>query len=241
MDVFVIPIHRDRYELYCEPPLDAELESDSGAGTLINRWTRLVHRWPLLQIVERWRLRFVKTLKAAERGEPLQPAAPAGWLGRAQVRVTAWVAERVAEQRLLWRLRGQTEATAVHPQDMSFDQVMTLITRTLQRDHDRHRLWLIIDALGMILSWPLVLVPGPNVILYYFMVRVGGHWFSMLGARQGLHRVTWTGRPCASLSELRGAAALDPVARDKCIREVAARLRLQNLSRFFDRVAMPHA
>jgi hypothetical protein len=63
----------------------------------------------------------------------------------------------------------------------------------------------------------------------------------MLGARQGLHRVTWTGRPCASLSELRGAAALDPVARDKCIREVAARLRLQNLSRFFDRVAMPHA
>ncbi len=64
----------------------------------------------------------------------------------------AWVVERIAEQRLLWNLRGQTAATAAHPQDMTFEQVMTLVRRKLQRDYDRHRLWLVIDTLGLIAS-----------------------------------------------------------------------------------------
>ena len=38
----------------------------------------------------------------------------------------AWVVERIAEQRLLWNLRGQTTATVAHPSDMTFDQVWTM-------------------------------------------------------------------------------------------------------------------
>jgi hypothetical protein len=158
-----------------------------------------------------------------------------------QERAMAWVAERIAEQRLLWNLRGQSTAVAAYPQDMSFDQVMTLIHRMLKRDHERHRRWLVVDSILLVLSGLLALVPGPNLLAYYFAFRVVGHYLSMRGADQGLHRVTWTGRPCPPLSELRDVITLEPGARDARIHDVAERLRLQHLSTFFERVAVRHA
>jgi hypothetical protein len=162
-------------------------------------------------------------------------------MGRIQERTLAWVAERIAEQRLLWNLRKQTTAVAAHPEDMTFDQVMVLIRRMLQRDYERHRLWLIIDTLGLIASGAVMLVPGPNVLAYYFAFRVVGHWLSMRGAAQGLHRVQWTGRSCPPLGELREVAGLAPGVREARIHDVAARLRLDHLSTFFERVALRHA
>ena len=59
---------------------------------------------------------------------------------RTQERTLAWMVERIAEQRLLWNLRRETAAVLVHPQDMTFEQVLTLVRRKLQRDYERHRL-----------------------------------------------------------------------------------------------------
>ena len=163
------------------------------------------------------------------------------WAGRLQERTLAWVAERIAEQRLLWHLRKQTTAVAVHPQDMTFEQVLVLIRRMLQRDYERHRLWLVVDTIGLIVSGLFMIVPGPNLLAYYFAFRVVGHWLSMRGAAQGLDHVKWTGRPCPPLTELREVAHLDPGVRDARIHDVATRLRLQHLSTFFERVALRHA
>jgi hypothetical protein len=158
-----------------------------------------------------------------------------------QERLMCWVVERIAEQRLLWNLRGQTAAVAVHPTDIDFEAVQTHIQRVLQRDYERHRNWLVFDTLGLIVSAALTLVPGPNLLAYYFLFRVGGHWLSMRGAMQGRRRVVWTGRPCPALGELRDVAAMDPGQRDQRIRDVASRLQLRNLSTFFDRVVIRHA
>jgi hypothetical protein len=227
MDVFVIPVGRDRYELYCEQP---EAESDAPAP-------------PPEGVVGRLRHRFSEMLKAAEerRHRKIVDETPKGWAGRLQDRIMAWVVERIAEQRLLWNLRSQTEAVAAYPQDMTFDQVLALIRRVLQRDYERHRLWLVIDGLLFAASGALFLVPGPNLVAYYFAFRLVGHWLSMRGARQGLDRVQWTGRPCPPLSELRDVAGMEPRARDERIHDIAARLRLQHLSTFFERVAVRHA
>jgi len=245
MDVFVIPLARDRYELYCEPTTDGIPAAPEASGrTITASWTAWMSGDAWRRLFDKWRAGFASALRSAEQRQYRKPEAeqePAGWLGRMQERMLAWVAERIAEQRLLWNLRNQTDAVAVHPQDMTFEQVMTLITRKLQRDYERHRLWLIIDTVGMVLSWPLVVIPGPNVLLYYFIIRVGGHWFSMRGARHGLRHVSWSGRPCPPLTELREAATLDPAARERRVHDVAARLRLQHLSRFFERVAIRHA
>jgi hypothetical protein len=228
MDVFVVPVGPDRYELYCESGGDLEVEPEPPPEGLLGK---LRHRFSVM-------------LKAAEERQHQHPderTQARGWIGRMQERTLAWVAERIAEQRLLWNLRKQTTAVAAHPQDMTFDQVMVLIRRMLQRDYERHRLWLVVDTLGLVASGAVMLVPGPNVLAYYFAFRVVGHWLSMRGAAQGLHRVQWSGRPCAPLGELREVAALEPGVREARIHDVAARLRLEHLSTFFERVALRHA
>ncbi len=230
MDVYVIPIGRDRYELYCEMATEAELAAAAALPPPSGFFASLRHKFGVM-------------LKAAEERQQgrAEPAEGRGWLGRMQDSTLEWVAKRIAEQRLLWNLRHQTAVVAAHPQDMSFDQVNTLIRRTLQRDYDRHRRWLVVDSLGLIASGAVMLVPGPNVLAYYFAFRVVGHWLCMRGADQGLVRVRWTGRPCPPLTELRECALLEPDVRDARVNDIAARLRLQHLSAFFDRVAIPHA
>lgn len=228
MDVYVIPVGRDRYELYCEPSVDPESTADSV---------------PVTGIVGRLRQRFSVMLRAAEeRQRPyrhsgaVEPDLKVGSYRKLQDRALGWVAQRIAEQRLLWNLRRHTSAVAVHPQDLTFDQVMTLIRRTLQRDYERHRLWLAVDALGLLVSIPVTLVPGPNVLSYYFAFRVVGHWLSMRGAMQGLRRVSWSGCPCPPLTELRDVFTMESPARDARVHDIARRLRLQHFSTFFERV-----
>jgi hypothetical protein len=223
VELYVIPIGRDRYELYCETAADAAAAEEPAAG-----------------VVGRLRQRFNAMLRDAEARRPTDADAgrERGWATRLQERIMAWVAERIAEQRLLWSLRHETAVTAAHPSDMSFQQVETLIRRVLQRDYERHRRWLVIDSLLGIASAALVILPGPNVVFYYFAFRLVGHWLSMRGALQGLRHVIWTGRPCPPLSELRDVDSLQRPARDARITDISAQLRLQHLSTFYDRVAI---
>ncbi len=226
MDVFVIPIGPDRYELYCESPVEAPQLAPGSSG-----------------IIGRVRYRFAVMLHQAEerRRSAATPPRAGTRLGRLQEWIMAWVAERIAEQRLLWNLRRETGVVAFHPQDLTFEQAHTLILRTLQRDYERHRVWLVVDSLLLIGSIALILVPGPNIVGYYFAFRVMGHWLSIRGALQGLRGVMWAGQPCEPLTKLREATLLNGEARDRRVHEIAEQLRLQHLSTFFERVAVRHA
>jgi hypothetical protein len=84
-----------------------------------------------------------------------------------------------------------------------------------------------------------VLIPGPNILGYYFAFRVVGHYLSMGGAAQGLHHVEWTDNPSSELTILRRVSTLEPGEREHEVTVVAERLRLQHLITFFDRVAIP--
>lgn len=234
MDVFVIPVGPDRYELYCEQP--AELgETDANE--------------PPADLIGRLRYRVTTALRAAEerRHREAVDDEPKGWIGRMHDRMMSWVVERIAEQRLLWNLRTRLAATAAYPQDMTFEQVLPVIRSGLQRDYERHRRWMIVDGIAFVLTFVLLgpfflLVPGvANLPALYFGFRVVGHWLSMRGAANGLHKVEWTGRPCPPLGELREVTTLEPHARVERIGDIAARLRLQHLATFFDRVAFSQA
>ena len=230
MDVFVIPVGPDRYELYCEQPVAGEEPIEPETTGFIGRLRR----------------RFVGLVRAAEERERngLGPGPePKSWIGRMQDRAMAWVAERIAEQRLLWNLRGETSANAAHPDDMSFDQVHALIRNSLQRDYERHRRWMAIDSVLFLVTFvaffPLVAIPGvANLPALYFGFRTVGHFLSMRGALNALRNVAWRGRSCPPLGELRELAVQDPLAREARVRDVAARLRLEHLPKFFDRVAI---
>jgi len=218
--VFLVPLGGGRHELYCEP-------QPTGADDV-----------PVRGWFAGLRQRFSATLRAAEEGED-DGAESTGLLARVQARMMAWVAGRVAEQRLLWNLRSHDAALVTHPDDLTFDEVMPIVKQLLRADHRRHARWLIVDTLLFIVSGILFVLPGPNVVAYYFAFRVVGHWLSMRGAVQGRDRTVWSGRPSARLTALRAAVAQPPHERDRAVEAIAAELGLQRLGIFIDRMLVP--
>jgi K+-H+ exchange-related protein len=225
MEVFLVPVASDRYELYCEvPDDDAAPEQEDGAPR---------------GFVQRLRARFREQLAEAERQR--RHGAPAenqtGWTSKVKARSLRWIAEAIAEQRLLWHLRRQERACLVHPDDVQDGEAVRVLRANLGRDFDKHRFWLILDSLFFIASGALMLVPGPNVVAYYFGFRMVGHYLSLRGARQGLQCTEWTTEKSAPLTDLRRALSLEPDDRERRVHDIAARLRLEHLATFFHRAA----
>jgi hypothetical protein len=226
MDVYLVPVGPDRHEPYCEVPDDTPDEGqnqESAKG-----------------IFRRLRARFSEMLAEAERERrQARPAPQGGWLTRIKARLMRWVAESIAEQRLLWHLRRESEVRLVYPDDLEEEQAIKVLRAQLSSDFEKHRFWLAIDALLFVASGLLVLVPGPNVLAYYFAFRLVGHYFSLRGARHGLTGVVWRPEKSALLSELRRAISLAPEIRERRVDEVAHGLQLEHLASFFKRTAVP--
>ncbi len=222
MDVFVIPLGGERYELYCEGAVAGEA-GDEPAGDGI--WARA-------------RRRFGDMLRAAEDRERtgIVPEVAPGWMGRQYDRLIAWVAERIAEQRLLWKLRHQHTVTVVHPADMDFEAVMVLVRASLDSDRNRHLRWALLHAVLFSVSGLLAIVPGPNLLAYLFAFRMVGHWLSFRGATQGLRRTLWNGHASPELASVRVALMLPTAAREARLREVGAALGLSGLPVFVERL-----
>lgn len=229
MDVFVIPLGPERYELYCEQPLPGDAAPTA----------------PPRGLFDRLKARLVALIRKAEdvhRNGPREPAA--GWFARLNDRALALVAERVAEQRLLWAVRNVSGATIVHPDDLTFAQARTLVERTFQRDLERHERWLWIDGGLFLLTFialsPIfILIPGvANLPAIYFGFQTVGHWYSKRGARHGLTAVAWSGAASAPLTDLRAAATLPITAREDCVKDIADQLRLEHLPKFYERVSI---
>ena len=223
MDVFLVPVAREAYEPYCEEVDEPEAEPQE----------------PPRNFFQRLKFRFTELLAEAERERRQGAVANEGdgALQRVKRRSMRWVAETIAEQRLLWTLRRAREAVLHHPDDITGEAAFGILRQHLSRDFDRHRLWLAIDSLLMIASGLLILIPGPNIIGYYFAFRVVGHFFSVRGARNGLVAVQWSFESSPPLTELRSAIDLDPAVRLQRAEEVASRLRLDHLATFFQRTA----
>ena len=229
IDVYLVPVGAERYELYCEIPDEPVPDEAPEVG-----------KAPERGLFRRLRVGFREMLAEAER-DRRQPGATyhATRLGRFKARIMRWVAESIAEQRLLWHLRNETEACLYYPDDLDEPRAVSTLRAQLKRDFDKHRFWLIIDALVFIASGALMVVPGPNVIAYYFAFRLVGHYFSLRGARAGLDAIRWQPVSSAPLSELRRAISLEPDVRVRHVHAVAERLRLEHLASFFERSAIP--
>jgi hypothetical protein len=224
MDVFLVPVGRDVYELYCEHVDEPEAHANQ----------------PPSGLIARLKFRFHQVLAEAERDRRREHVANIRdtWLQRVKRRTMRWVAESIAEQRLLWNLRRYASADLYYPDDMTADAAIDLMKRQLARDYDKHRLWLAINSILMVGSAALILIPGPNIVGYYFMFRVVGHFFSVRGARNGLDGVAWTPQASPALTDLRSALALDAAGRLRQAEEVASRLRLEHLATFFQRTVV---
>lgn len=224
MDVYLVPVAADRYELYCEE--QEELPPDDAVPDGFVK--RTLHRVRLT----------VAEAERARHEEPSADAPPKTFVARIKARLLRYVAESIAEQRLLWHLRGCAESSLVHPDDVGEGQARELVRRHLNRDFERHRFWLAIDSLGLIGSAVLALLPGPNLVAYYFVFRIVGHFLSVRGARQGLVKTQWTPQASAALTALRALVDVPPADRGDRVREVASTLRLERFPAFFEKTAI---
>jgi hypothetical protein len=229
MDVYVIPVAADRYELYCEHDVaDGEAIGDVPQGRLARMYANFKEA---LARVEQERL----------SGEARVHAGPSTWTQRMKDRGLCWIAEKVAEQRLLWRLRNESQLMLHHPDDITPDVATGIARAELQREADRHMKWIIIDGLLFVGSGLFFLVPGPNLIAYYFGFRLVGHYLSRRGAKHGLAGVEWESCGSPQLSRLRCVLALGPTERDREVHAVASALHLPNLAKFFERTSVKPA
>jgi hypothetical protein len=225
VNVYFVPLTEGRFEPYFEQEDPPEVVDPASRG-----------------FFGRMAARFSQMVREAERERHEQThEEPATRLARLQRRVMGWIAERVAEQRLLWKLR-RCDAAELHiPEDLDPDEGLRLFRVGLQKDGDRHFRLLLVHSLGLIASAPLVLVPGPNVLGYLFTFTVVGHFLSFRGARRGLNDVQWTVVPNPALTTIGRAVVTPPPERYRLIHEAAARLHLAHLASFVERMCVPPA
>lgn len=236
MDVFLLPVTpappgaEPLVELYCEPPPDPDAEpGDAQAQAKRSFFARMV-------------LRFKQALaegeaeqRRQEKGEPEQIPGDTGTrVGRF---VKRKLAAAVAEQRVLWHLRTATAARLHHPVTITSPRAIELAISEFKKDFAKHRLWCVIDGVIVVATGLLAIVPGPNLLAYYFIFRSVGHFFSFQGARKGMNPAMWTAVASAPLADLQQALSLDTKARIDRIAAVEAALGLERLSVFMRRVA----
>src|SRR5688572_12804249 len=104
MDVYFIPLGPDRYELYCDEAGDPEdlIDDAPRSGRLSS-------------IIDKFKATLARVEQERLSGEKPVDDGPKTWTERMKDRSMCWLAEKIAEQRLLWRLRKQSELTLHYP------------------------------------------------------------------------------------------------------------------------------
>lgn len=222
MTVFLVPIGRDRFELYSEVGEEPPVPPVPQSGR-VRRWMHTAQvQWH--QLVE-----------GARMGKPRSR------LARWRDVVVCRLAEAIAEQRTLWALRNRSAATLKHPANVTGERARAVLRAALERARQHHVRWFVFDLLLFVGSGVFFFVPGPNIVAYYFTFRFVGHLQSWRGARQGLERMQWMYEPDGELAALETLAAVPKEARAPLVAAIAAKLNLPRLTAFFDRVAAPTA
>jgi hypothetical protein len=223
MDVYLVPLGRDRFDCYYEAAEDETEEPSEGQG-----------------FFARLRARFNEQLREAERSRHQAAIEePKTFLGRVHKRSLRWMAERIAEQRLLWHLRKATAATLHISADLPVDRADAIMRESMKRDAERHRNRMIPHTLVLIASGLVAIVPGPNLLAYLFTFTAVGHFLSWRGAANALNNVAWTITPDPSLTEIHRAFALAPDERHRVVLAAAERLHMPRMARFVEQMATP--
>lgn len=228
MQVFLIPIGRDRYEPYYEPVEGDDAPAADDAGWFARQRRRLAEM-----------LREAEAERHRRHDVPRPAAASLG--ARLKRKSMAWIVERAAEQRLLWHLRTADAATLHAPDDLEPAAALAIMKGALRRDADRHFRWFLVNLVGLIVSALFFFIPGPNLIGYYFTFTTVGHLLAWRGAARGDTQVAWrveTSAPLTAVRLLLGAGAADREAR---LQELADRLGLRHFVTFVERLAVPPA
>ena len=224
--VYLVPIGSGRFELYTEPPDDSAPDARSHPDTGF-----------LQRTIQRLRQRWRDAVQAAT--DDAHGATTSGRLSRARDWTVRRMAQSIADQRTLWSLRGVTGAVMYFPSNLSAASAVAARDTLLSRARRHHRIRLLGNLVGVALTAVLMVLPGPNLIGYYFLFGAASHFLSWRGAKQARESTVWHASPDAALTELGALAGVPCEQRADRVAALAAVLGLPRLAIFFDRVAPP--
>jgi len=187
-------------------------------------------RRQLHRLGERWR----SAVHAARHSDD----AGAGWLTRWRDWSVCRVADMIAEQRTLWAIRNEASVRFLYPSDLSEAAAADRRRRMLTAAKRHHGVWAVLDGVLFLASALLTLIPGPNLVAYYFGIRMVGHYLSWRGARHGLDRLQWVSQAEPALAELGALADVPRATRAPRVAAIADALQLPRLAAYFDRAAV---
>lgn len=216
----LVPLGRERYDLYSEPPdsaSDGPLPADAGR----------VRRW-LHTAGEQWQS-YVDAARTS--------SATSGF-AKWRDAIICRLAQTLDEQRTLKAIRTSARAAVRFPETQAPDAARTAVQRILAASQRYHGQRAVIYLVLFVLSGILFFVPGPNIVAYYLGFQAFGHLQSWRGARHAASpALAWTFEPSADLAELARLAGLPHDVRVAAVHAVAARLGLEHLPAFFERSA----
>lgn len=214
----LVPIGRDRFDLYSEvpEPADDALAHDAGR----------VRRW-LHAAGEEWR----SYVDQARVGEAV------GTWARWRDAVISRLADSLDEQRTLRGLRVAASAELLYPSTLGEPAARAALMRLLADASRSHGRRLVVYLLLFVASGILFFVPGPNIVAYYLGFQGVGHLQAWRGARHAASDVRWHLVPSPDLAELGGLASQPHAQRAHAVSAVAERLGLEHLAAFFERAA----
>jgi len=216
--IHLIPLGRDRHELYAEAP-----EEDGGA---LAHDAGRVHGW-LHRAGEEWR----------EYVDAARMSTASGRFAIWRDAIIRKLAATLDEQRTLRSLRTTHAATMLFPSSLDVAAARAALDRILASSRRHHGQRLVIYLVLFTLSGILFFIPGPNIVAYYLGFRAFGHLQSWRGARHASADVTWTLQPSPDLAELGTFTAAPHAERAERVRQVALRLELEHLPAFFERAS----
>jgi hypothetical protein len=217
--IYLLPVGTGRFELYSEPR-----DEEPAISPQDGFFKRQFHH-----LGEQWR----SAVQAARQGD-----AAAGRFRQWRDWSVCRIAEMIAEQRTLWAIRNEASVRFLYPSDLSEAAAGERRRSMLSAAKRHHGVWAIVDGLLFLGSALLALIPGPNVVAYYFGLRFVGHCLSWRGARHGLDRLQWVAQAEPALAELGALADVPRAARAPRVAAIADALHLPRLAAFFDRTAV---
>ncbi len=152
------------------------------------------------------------------------------------MRVLAWLLRWVSpDEPFLRQLRSATHIKVHHPTWMSGAIARRHWARYLRRRRRRHAIWFALNAVVSPLTIILALLPGPNVIGYWFVYRAACHGLACFGVRRGLKSLDDT-----TFDELEALDNLPDASDDDAMNVLAACLNLSCLHDFLRRPLAEH-
>jgi hypothetical protein len=122
------------------------------------------------------------------------------WFMRRRNRLAAWMGrvmnagheyylkleDKIDPQERVLKAMGGTDNLTVYHTATSREEIQSKFEGLLKRQRIKHMFWFAVDLVITPFTFLLVPIPGPNVVLYYPLLRLLSHYRAITGATKGL-------------------------------------------------------